>query len=154
MDIAHLDAILGDARRAFLDSSTCIAFHSTGEAVHPLARHLLQRIESDEDPLSGYLSVVTVAELLVRPMRGASADLTLMHRFLRGIPNLQILDVDFEIAQQAANIRALTRLQLPDSLLIGTALLSGCEVIITNDERWARRRRPLFGQFSWIYLGD
>jgi predicted nucleic acid-binding protein len=153
VDIASLDSALGDIERAFLDTSICIAYHSANEAVHPLAQHLIRRIERADDPLVGFLSVITAAELLVRPMRGVADDVRLMHQFLRQIPHLHILDVDFEIAQQAANIRALTRLALPDALLIGTALLSGCEVIITNDERWARRLRPLFGQFTWVYLG-
>jgi predicted nucleic acid-binding protein len=153
MNIAELDRLIGDAHRAFLDTSACVAYHSGGEIIHPLARHVVRRISSDDDPLVGYISVVTAAELLVRPMRGAAADLSLMHQFLRGIPHFQILDVDFEIAQQAATIRAVTRLRLPDALLVGTALLSGCEVIITNDEVWVRRLRPLFGQFTWIYLG-
>jgi predicted nucleic acid-binding protein len=76
-----------------------------------------------------------------------------MHRFLRRLPNLIIVDVDFEVAHQAANIRALTRLQLPDALIVATAIMSGCEVIITNDEQWSRRLGPLFSQFRWIYLG-
>jgi hypothetical protein len=46
-----------------------------------------------------------------------------------------------------------SRLALPDALLVGTALLSGCEAIITNDERWSRRLAPLFPRFRWIYLG-
>ena len=154
MDIASLDSALGEVERAFLDTSICIAYHSATEAVHPLARHVIRRIERDDDPLVGFLSVVTAAEMLVRPIRSASDDLRLMHQFLRQIPHLHILDVDFEIAHQAANIRALTRLTLPDALLIETAIMSGCEAIITNDERWARRLRPLFGQFIWIYLGD
>ena len=154
MDIASLDLALGKVERAFLDTSICVAYHSANEVVHPLAQHLIRRIERSDDPLTGFLSVVTAAELLVRPMRGAADDVRLMHQFLRQIPHLHILDVDFEIAHQAANVRALTRLALPDALLIGTAILAGCEAIITNDERWARRLRPLFRQFTWIYLGD
>jgi predicted nucleic acid-binding protein len=153
VDIASLDSALGKVERAFLDTSICVAYHSANEAVHPLVRHLIRRIERDDDPLVGFLSVVTAAELLVRPMRCAADDVRLMQQFLRQIPHLHILDVDFEIAQQAANVRALTRLALPDALLIGTAILAGCEAIITNDERWARRLRPLYSQFTWIYLG-
>jgi predicted nucleic acid-binding protein len=153
MDAADLDAAIGDAERAFIDTSVCIAFHSAGEAAHPAARHLIRRIEDDDDPLVGYLSVITAAEMLVRPLRTGSTDSQIMHRFLRQIPNLHIVEVDFEIAQQAANVRALTRLMLPDALIVGTALLSGCEAIVTNDREWARRLSPLFPQFRWIYLG-
>jgi predicted nucleic acid-binding protein len=44
-------------------------------------------------------------------------------------------------------------LALPDALIVATAIMSGCEVIITNDEHWSRRLGPLFSQFRWIYLG-
>jgi len=152
MDISELDAAIGNARRAFVDTSTCIAYHSTTEHAYPLARHLFGRIASTADPLVAYFSVVSASEMLVRPIRTAN-HLTAMHTFLHGFPNLQMVVADFEVALQAANIRALTRLALPDSLIIGTAILTGCEVILTNDERWSRRLTPLYPQFRWIYLG-
>jgi predicted nucleic acid-binding protein len=91
--------------------------------------------------------------MLVRPIRAGERHLLTMHRFLRDFPNLQIVNTDFEVAHQAANIRALTRLALPDSLIVGTAIMSACEVIVTNDERWARRLAPLYPRFRWVYLG-
>lgn len=154
MDIARLDTAIGDAQRIFIDSSICIAYLSTYELAHPQAEHLFKRIQSDSDPLVGYISVVSVAGLLVRPIRSGSSDLSTVHSFLRTFPNLYVIDADFEIAQQAATVRALSRLAMPDALLIGTALMSGCEAMVTNDARWSRRLVPLFGQFSWIYLGD
>ena len=152
MDVASLDQALGDAQRVFLDTSACIAYHSIAEAVHPLARHLFQRIADPADRLSGYLSVVSAAELLIRPIRSGGADLTYMHAFLRGFPNLQVLPVDLDVALQAANIRALTRLSMPDAILTASALLSGCEAIISNDRDWHQRLQPYFAQFRWLYL--
>ena len=153
MDIRQLDAALGSARRAFFDSSTCIANFSTTEIAHPLARHLFDRVADDADPLIGYISIVSAAEILVRPIQAADHRLDLVHNFLRGFPNLHLLNADFEVALQAANVRAAARMAMADALLIGTAILAGCEVIVTNDERWARRLTPLFPQFRWIYLG-
>jgi predicted nucleic acid-binding protein len=153
INTADLDAILGDAQRVFLDTSICIAYHSANELAYPLARHLIQRIEDDTDPLAGYISVITAAELLVRPLRSAGHDLVVMHTFLRRLPNLHVIDIDFEVAHQAASIRALTRLALSDALIVATALMSACAVIVTNDEQWSRRLGPLFPQFRWVYLG-
>jgi predicted nucleic acid-binding protein len=153
MDVRELDAALGDAHRAFVDSSACIAYHNTTELVHPLARHLFARVASPSDPLGAYISVVSVAEMLIRPIRAGGHDLTLVTDFIRGFPNLTVLDVTLDVANQAATIRALTRLSMPDALLVGTALLTGCEAIFTNDREWARRLAPLFSQFRWIYLG-
>jgi predicted nucleic acid-binding protein len=69
------------------------------------------------------------------------------------LANLFIVDVDIEIAHQAASIRALTRLALSDALIVGTAIMAACQVIVTDDEQWSRRLAPLFPQFTWSYLG-
>ena len=92
-------------------------------------------------------------EMLVRPIRAGAADLETVTGFLQEFPNLHLIDVDLSTALQAANIRALTRLAPPDALLIGTAIMAGCEVIVTIDERWSRRVAPLYPEFRWIYLG-
>jgi predicted nucleic acid-binding protein len=90
--------------------------------------------------------------LLIRPIRAGVADLTFMHAFLRGYPNLRVLPVDLDVSLQAATVRAATRLPLPDAFLIASATLAGCDAIVTNDEAWHQRLRGLFGSFRWIYL--
>lgn len=149
-----MDQALGDAHRVFLDTSVCIAHHSPAEAVHPLARHLFRRVADGADPLVGYLSALTAAELLIRPIRAGGADLMFIHTFLRAFPNLVLLPVDLDVALQAANIRAFTGLPLLDALLVASALLSGCEAIISNDRDWHQRLRPHFAQFQWVYLSE
>lgn len=154
MDAASLDQILSGFHRVFLDTSTCIAYHSTSELVHPLARHLFRRIADEADPLVGYLSVVTASELLIRPIRAGGPDLSFMHTFLRGFPNLQVLPFDLDVALETASVRAVSRLAMPDAILVATALLSGCEAVITNDREWHRRLSGLFPRFQWVYLSQ
>lgn len=152
MNAAALDSELGDAQRVFLDTSVCIAYHSTAELAHPAASHLFQRIADPDDRLGGYLSVISAAELLIRPIRAGGADLTYMHAFLRGFPNLRVLPADLDVALQAANIRAVARLAMPDAIVTASALLSGCEAVVSNDREWQRRLQGHFPQFRWIYL--
>jgi predicted nucleic acid-binding protein len=152
MDVPALERSLGGAHRIFLDTSACIAYHSTAEPVHRLARHLFGRIADPSDPLTGYLSVITAAELLIRPIRAGGADLTFMHTFLRAFPNLTALPVDLDVALEAANIRAVTRLPMVDAMLVASALLSATEVIVTNDRDWYTRVQGAFPRFRWIYL--
>ena len=152
MDTERLDRDLDGVARAFIDTSACIAYHSTAELAHRGARHLLGRIASSDDPLTGYISTVSAVELLIRPVRAGGADLTYMHAFLRGFPNLHVLPVDLDVALQAANVRALSRLPLPDALLVSSALLAGCEAIVTNDQSWSRRLAVHFPRFRWLYL--
>lgn len=154
MDTERLDHDLTGVTRVFIDTSACIAYHSTAELAHPGARHLLGRIAASDDQLIGYISTVSAVELLIRPVRAGGSDLTYMHAFLRGFPNLHILPVDLDVALQAANVRALTRLPLPDALLISSAVLAGCEAVVTNDQSWGRRLAGHFPRFRWLYLAD
>ncbi len=154
MTSAALDRALGDAHRILLDTSALIGYHSSAEVVHPLTRHLLGRIEDESDPLTGFFSVVSAAELLVRPYRRGTPELTLMHTFLTGFPNLTVLPIDLTVATQAATLRAITGIRMPDAMILASGLLAGCEAIVGNDEQWKRKLEPLFGQFNWVYLAD
>ncbi len=75
-----------------------------------------------------------------------------MHAFLTSFPNLQALNVDFHVAHQAANLRAVRNVKTPDALILACGLLAGCEAIVGNDEAWVTRLKPLFPEFRWIYL--
>lgn len=149
-----LDAALGDAERMLLDSSVLIAFHNAHERVHPLAKHLLSRVESDADPLRAYYSAISASELLVRPIRTSLDRFTHMQAFLLSFPHLTVLPADLAVAAQVANIRAFTRIKFADAFIIATGMVSGCEAIASNDEQWKRQLQPLFPAFRWLYLGD
>ena len=153
MTAATLDQALAGAERVLLDTSALIAFHSRAEAGHPLARQLLARIEASDDPLRGCLSVVSAAELLVRPHRTGVEQFTHMHTFLTQFPNLTVLPMDVVVAAQAAAIRSTTGLRLPDAIVVASGLLSGCEAIVSNDEAWGRKLQPMSPAFRWVYLG-
>jgi predicted nucleic acid-binding protein len=152
--VVELDGALGNAARALLDSSTLIAYHSPPERAHLLAKHLLDRIADDRDRLRGYYSALSASELLVRPARTGDPAFTYMHAFLLTFPNLSLLPVDLSAAMQAATLRATTNIRLPDALIIASGLLSGCEVVISNDAGWKRLFEPRFSRFRWIYLSD
>jgi predicted nucleic acid-binding protein len=154
MATADLARAIGDSRRILLDSSALIAYHSPLETAHPLAAHLFSRMAVEEQPLLGFCSMVSASELLVRPIRAGTRELVMMHRFLTESPNLALLPVDLFVALQAANLRSLTTIRLPDALIVASGLLAGCEVIVSNDERWKRQFAPLYPQFRWLYLGD
>lgn len=157
VSIEALDTTLGSTTSILLDSTSLIAFRAAQDATHALARHVLSRIERADDPLRGFYSVVSVAELLVRPVRAGPREEMYMHAFLTGFPNLgfpnlQALNVDFHVAHQAANLRAVRNVKTPDALILARGLLAGCEAIVGNDEAWVTRLKPLFPELRWIYL--
>ena len=86
MPVAELDRVLGDVDRVLLDSSALIAYHNPHERTHQVAQHVLQRIAQSEDSLRGYISVVSITELLVLPIRTSQAEFAYMHSFLTVIP--------------------------------------------------------------------
>jgi predicted nucleic acid-binding protein len=135
-----------------LDSSTLLAFFSTHELVHPLAKHVLGRIERDQDPLQGWCSAVSVMELLVRPTVAgeevANALLTSLTRF----PHLQVAPVDVAVAAQAASVRAREKISPADALIVATGLVMRCEVIVSNDDKWQRRLAGHYPKVQFLYL--
>ena len=122
-----------------------------------MANRLLSGGRTEKVPGSklrtGDVVVVSAGELLVRPIRTSAERYTHMQAFLTDYPHLTVLAADLAIAAQAASIRAMTRMKLADAFIVATGLLSGCEAIIHNDERW-KGMAALLPQFRWIYLND
>jgi hypothetical protein len=46
------------------------------------------------------------------------------------------IEMSEDVLRTAAEIRALTRLKTPDALVVGSAVVSGSEVIVGNDRRF------------------
>lgn len=154
MPAAALDTALDGVERVLLDSSVLIAYHSPHEATHPLAHHLLTRIEDEHDPLHGYCSVTSAMELLIRPVRAGGRQFIYMHTFLLAYPNLTLLPMDFAVALQAANVRTTSSIRAPDAVIVASGLLAGCDAVVSNDKQWAIRLAGLFPQFRWVYLAQ
>ena len=152
MSTASLDAELGGAARVLFDSSVLIALHTRDDATHELARHLFDRVERDDDPLAALLSAVTAAEVMIRPLRAGPAEARRMHLFLTDFPHLTIVPADLPVALRAARIRADHGLKLPDALVAASALVSGAEAVVTNDEQWRDRLRAAYPEITWVYV--
>jgi predicted nucleic acid-binding protein len=87
------------------------------------------------------LSVLTAAEVLAGPYRDRSAvKVAQVTAFLNGLPNTEWVDVSMPIADRAAWLRS-HGLRMPDAMVMGTALVRGADVLLTNDP-CLRRRLP------------
>jgi predicted nucleic acid-binding protein len=82
------------------------------------------------------LSMVTVEEILVRPFRSGPAAVATAEGFLRHFAEIRLVDVSYEIAREAARIRAATGLRTPDALIIATALVTEVDILVTGDRSW------------------
>ena len=82
------------------------------------------------------LSTITVAELLVGPLReGRDA---LAKRYEKAVGSFELVPVSTEIAVTAARLRAGTGLRLPDALLAATALEIGAVALVTHDRDFSK----------------
>jgi predicted nucleic acid-binding protein len=150
--LAELDQVLGSAKTILLDSSVLLAFFNAHELVHPLARHLLSRIESTHDPLYGYYSAVSIMELLVRPMAVNPLVADTLMASLTQLPKLHLVPVDAVVGRQAAEVRSKERIGPADALVIASGLVARCDVIVSNDERWEQRLANHYPALRFVYL--
>ncbi len=96
------------------------------------------------------LSVVTETELLVRPLRDGTWEDVERVRALLDAQGISVVALDREIAQAAAGIRAESGLRLPDAAIVATALVTGCDAIVGNDARCAKRVKEI----PYVLLDD
>ncbi len=94
----------------------------------------------DSGASRGITSVLTLQEVLVKPLREGRQDIADQYRdVLKGSINITLANIDESVCEQAANLRAkYTWLRTPDALQIASAILNNADVIVTNDDKWKR----------------
>jgi predicted nucleic acid-binding protein len=127
-----LTSLLG--KRAYLDANVFI-YAANGFA--PFSRVLKEVFDAvDGDKMTAITSELTVAEILVTPFRNADArQETECRRIVAPRPGFGLIEIKAEILEKAARLRAANRaLRLPDAIHLATAILSKCDVVLTNDQ--------------------
>jgi len=138
MTLASLEQSLPEGDRLLLDTTTLAAFLDATEPTHDLARHVIDAlVGTGRNP--AVVSMITVMEILVRPLRATPAGHHTVLAFIRGQPNLTAVPVDLQVAQEAASLRAAHRFSPPDALIVGTGLAAQVGHLVTNDREWARK---------------
>ena len=137
MGVERLRAFLRRHRRIALDTSVFI-YHLQPNpkylAYTDLIFSWLERSES-----KAITSTIAMTELLVLPYReGDEQRADDFYGLLSTYPNLDWIAPNLEIAELAARIRAVHRLQTPDALQAATAVHSMATGLITNDPVFER----------------
>jgi predicted nucleic acid-binding protein len=137
-----LERALPAGARLLLDTTTLASYLDASEATHAISRVIV-----DDFVASGrnaaVVSMITVMELLVRPLRAAPGAHRTILDFLRHHPNLDAAPLDLQMAQEAASLRAMHGFGPPDSLIIGTGIACQVGHLVTNDHRWAPKLQPI-----------
>lgn len=87
----------------------------------------------------GVTSVISLAEVLVKPLRGgnnvAAED---YRRLLTTFPNLRLCDVSRSIAEAAARLQAVHGQPMPDMIQVATAIIAGATGFVSNEPAFKR----------------
>lgn len=151
MSLASLETAVPAGDRILLDTTALAAYLDAGEATHPVTRHILEGwVATGRNP--AVISMITVMELLVRPLRATPPGHHTVLAFLRNHPNLDAVPVDLQVAQDAAFLRAAHRMAPPDALVVGTALAAQVGHLVTNDHDWATKLAPLTSRLRVVIL--
>ena len=146
-----LEAAIAPDQRVVVDTSVLIAYLSGTEAVSPLAREVVD-VYLGSGRNDGVVSTVTTSETLVRPTQnGTARDVAFEIMDRAGV---QLRSVDLLVATEAARIRGVTRISLPDALIIATGVLSGARILVTNDRKLAAAVPHVVPEMDVVLLSD
>jgi len=104
---------------------------------HPTHASFLRSFFSalEKGEMESMTSSVTITECLTQPYRVKDFTLAAQYMVLfRNFPHLSVVPVTDDIAERAAFLRASQNLKTPDALQLATALLSGANFFLTNDQ--------------------
>jgi predicted nucleic acid-binding protein len=137
LGVERLRAFLRRHRRIALDTSIFIYHLEPNPKYLAYTDPIFSWIERSES--KAITSTITMTELLVLPYReGDEQRANDFYGLLSTYPNLDWIAPNLEIADLAARIRALHRLQTPDALQAATAAYSQATGLITNDAVFER----------------
>ena len=135
MGVEALREVLSRCRMLMLDTMV-FSYHLAGHPDYtPLTSTILSAVESGA--VAGLTSTITLAELLTRPAQ--EKDLHALRDYelyLTNFPNLKLVPLDAAVAREAALVRAVTGLRMPDAIQIAAARINGADTISTNNRAW------------------
>jgi predicted nucleic acid-binding protein len=136
--IPNLADRIAPGESLLIDSSVVLSYLAGEESTSLLATELFDSlVATGRNPAS--LSMVTVGEILVRPFRRGLAAVAVAEGFLRHFADMRLIEVSYAVAREAARLRALTDLPMPDALIVSSALMIDADVLLTNDRTWRPR---------------
>ena len=114
-----------------LDTNIFVYYFDRNSSFYSQAEKLFEQIAVRN--LSIFTSVITLSELL--SFKASRSQIYKLEQELLLIPNLTMIDVNREIAKEAARIRREYKFRLPDSIQLATALIGKAQAFVTNDQR-------------------
>lgn len=126
-----------DYKRAFIDTAPFIYFiekDSNNPQYYEKVKNFFKNgYDNDKRFIT---SVITVEEYFVFPYRNRDYSLINMFNWLVIATDMEIIEINQEIAQKAAQIRAEYKgFKAMDALQLAVACLAKCDLFLTNDKQ-------------------
>lgn len=116
-----------------LDTMVFIYHFEKNQIYSPLTFSIFESLEKGN--FKGITSILTLLEILVKPKK--ENNLLLIERYkllLETFPNLQVQEINENIADIASTLRANYNINTPDAIQIATSIEGKADMFITNDE--------------------
>ncbi len=127
---------LPDAGPVYIDANSLIYSMERVEPYRSLLEPMWQ--EAQDGKITIVSSPVLLLEVLVKPLRDRDVEIEMQYRELFRINAVTLLAASDAVFEDAARLRAGTRLAIPDALHASTALRAGCTLFVTNDNDFRR----------------
>jgi len=131
----RIKELLEGVEKIFIDTAPVIYFIEAHPLYGPPMREIVDMFSNGI--LSAYTSVITLTEVLVKPVELNRPDLAeTFEKFLLHSKGLNILEIDVGIASYAGMLRGKYKyLRTLDALQLSTAIKMEVDVFITNDKK-------------------
>jgi predicted nucleic acid-binding protein len=115
-----------------LDTMVFIYHFEENQIYSPLTFSIFESLEKGN--FNGITSTLTLLEILVKPKRENNSILTERYKILfETFPNLQVKELNENIADIASALRANYNINTPDAIQIATSLEAHADIFITNN---------------------
>ena len=82
------------------------------------------------------VTTITVAEVMTGPLQAGNEELAQRYRAV--LQSWQVVDLNLQIAETAARLRATLRLKLPDAVQAASAVAINADALVTHDRDFSR----------------
>ena len=115
-----------------LDTMVFIYHFEKNQIYSPLTFSIFESLEKGN--FKGITSILTLLEILVKPKKENNSLLVERYKLLfETFPNLQVQEINENIADIASSLRANYNINTPDAIQIATSLEVKADIFITND---------------------
>jgi len=115
-----------------LDTMVFIYHFEENQIYSPLTFSIFENLEKGD--FNGVTSILTLLEILVKPKRESNSILAERYKILfETFPNLQVKELNENIADIASDLRANYNINTPDAIQLATSLEAQADIFITND---------------------